>query len=146
MVKQIEIINMKVLLIGMEPIILVYGAGAIGCTIYRWLKPFHDNLILLARAKTAERIRTLGLSLYEDKSQKLNMVSEVNIIESIDELEEEPEIIIITVKNYSLEDVCQSIKKKFPESNSLIVSLQNGVKNLEEVFLQLTGRRIREAI
>ncbi len=115
----------------MEPLILLYGAGAIGCTIYRWLKPFYSNLTLVARGKTAERIRSMGISIYEDKSRKLDTDSEINVIESLDELVEEPEIIVITVKNYSLEEVSHTIKEKFPLNKSLIVALQNGVENLK---------------
>ncbi len=55
----------------MDPVILLYGAGAIGCTIYKWLKPFHNKLTLLAREKTAESIRKNGLGVYEDSAEKI---------------------------------------------------------------------------
>ena len=114
----------------MDPAILLYGAGAIGCTIYRWLNPFYDNLTILARGKTAERIRSMGISIYEDSAQKLDTISNVNMIESLEELTEVPDIVVITVKNYSLVEVCQTLKTKFHNTNPLIVALQNGVENL----------------
>jgi 2-dehydropantoate 2-reductase len=115
----------------MDPTILFYGAGAIGCTLYAWLKPFNRNILLLARGKTAQKIRSEGISLYVDDKQKTDTLTNIKLIESIDDLEEEPNIIVITVKNYSLNDVCETIKKKFPSSNSIIVTLQNGLENLK---------------
>ncbi len=115
----------------MEPLILFYGAGAIGCTLYKWLQPFYKKAILLARGKTAENIRSLGLSIYENDPQKMESISQISLIESLEELDEEPDIIIITVKNYNLEDVCQTIKKRFQSDKSLIISLQNGIENLK---------------
>ncbi len=62
--------------------------------------------------------------------KKLSRISNVDIIQSLDELTEEPDIIVITVKNYSLEEVCNTIKEYYREKTPLIVSLQNGVENL----------------
>lgn len=114
----------------MDPMILIYGAGAIGCTVYRWLKPFHQNLWLLARKNTAEKIRSNGISVYKISAQNLDTISNIDIVESLEELPEEPDIIVITVKNYSLDEVGKTVKNKLKDKNPLIVSLQNGVENL----------------
>jgi 2-dehydropantoate 2-reductase len=131
MVKKNIIINDYIILFVMEPLIVLYGAGAIGCTIYRWLKPFYDNLFLLAHGRTADEIRAEGLSIYENSTENMDSDTSVNLVESIHELSKEPDIIIITVKTYSLVEVCQSIKADLKDKNPLIVALQNGVENMK---------------
>jgi len=115
----------------MQSSIIIYGAGAIGCTFYAWLKPYYDDLILLARGKTADTIRKEGLTIYENTKDASHRVSDVKMIEKIDDVSEVPKMVIITVKNYSLEDVCKNIKNSFPDDDLLIVTLQNGVENLK---------------
>ena len=61
----------------------------------------------------------MGLGVYEDSAQNLNTISNVDIVESLDELTEEPDIIVITVKNYSLEEVCHTIKENLREKKPL---------------------------
>ncbi|MBN2155079.1 MAG: ketopantoate reductase family protein [Candidatus Lokiarchaeota archaeon] len=113
--------------------ILIYGAGAIGCTLYKWLYPNVKNLYLLARGETAEIIRLKGLTVYENTSDRKDQIPSVSLIERMEDLMEEPEIIIITVKNYSLEEVCQDIRNKTQSKDLIIVTLQNGIVNLKIV-------------
>ncbi|MBY9014178.1 MAG: ketopantoate reductase family protein [Candidatus Lokiarchaeota archaeon] len=109
-----------------KPVIVIYGAGAIGATIGGWLSSHYDKIYLLARGENARVIKTKGLVIYENTLENKNVIK-VNIIEDLNELEK-IDVVIIAVKNYDLEEVAKDIYAKVGDK-PLVIALQNGVEN-----------------
>jgi 2-dehydropantoate 2-reductase len=119
-----------------EKKVIIYGAGAIGCTLAAWLSDKHEHVYLLCRGESAKRIRGKGISIYvaspptplppEAEEQSATNIR-VNVIESIDEVEN-PDVIALAVKNYSLPAIVKSLEGKI-KKNTVILGLQNGVAN-----------------
>ncbi len=107
--------------------IVIYGAGSVGSSVGGWLAPHCPNLSLLARGDHAAAIKKKGLlvSLKGEKARPGHVP--VSVISDLSE-RSGAEIVIIAVKNYSLESVAKDIKKKI-KGEPLIVALQNGVEN-----------------
>ena len=109
-----------------NPNILFYGAGAIGSTLGGWLSEHYENVYVLARGENAEVMKSKGLTLYEiDKTKSktipLKIITNLNNLKQVD-------IIVITVKNYDLEEVAKDIYEKLGDK-PIIVGLQNGIEN-----------------
>ncbi len=106
--------------------IVIYGAGAIGQTLAVWLTNNGNSVSLLARPEKAQQLRQQSIGIKEGG----NMVSENTQLKIIDHLDpSEPiDCLIITVKNFNLERVCQDITQVI-DRETLILGLQNGVVN-----------------
>jgi 2-dehydropantoate 2-reductase len=106
--------------------IVIFGAGAIGCTLAAWLNAYSDNVYLLARGKNYEVLKKDGCRLYAlgktPETIKLN-----HVIQDLDEVPD-AKIIIVTVKNWALEEACKTIKAVYGDT-IIIVGLQNGMTN-----------------
>jgi 2-dehydropantoate 2-reductase len=106
--------------------IVIFGAGAIGCTMAAWLNSYSDNVYLLAKDKNYEVLKREGCQLYAlgktPETIKLN-----HVIQDLNEVTD-AKIIIVTVKNWALEETCKSIKEIYGDS-IFIVGLQNGIIN-----------------
>ena len=127
--------------------IIIYGAGAIGCTLAAWLtsppasasggrgKQSAINVYLLCRGESAKRIREKGIRIYaaspptplRGRGEQSATTVRVNVIESIDEVEN-PDVIALAVKNYSLPAIVKSLEGKI-KKGTVILGLQNGVAN-----------------
>jgi len=105
--------------------IVIYGVGSIGSTIGGWLTPKYDNVYLLARGEHAKVMNERGLTL-----QETDKTPEAVNVKLINSLSEAPiaGIVILTVKNYSLEEAAQDIFSKLGNKPT-IVALQNGIEN-----------------
>jgi 2-dehydropantoate 2-reductase len=82
---------------------------------------------LLARGNSVSEIRSHGIQLHQTNQEKATSIP-VNVIESLEEIPS-PDIIIITVKNYDLEQTAQTLKRQLGKQQPIIMSLQNGVEN-----------------
>ncbi len=107
--------------------IVVFGAGAIGTTVACWLSQVYENTYLLARGEALENIQYQGALIYQ-QGQTCDAVS-LKTIEALNELET-VDIIVVCVKNYSLEGVLQQIKAQVGD-RPVIVGIQNGIENQE---------------
>jgi 2-dehydropantoate 2-reductase len=117
----------RVSLLENNPIVVVVGAGAIGLSLTGWIYPHNKNLFLLARGNSVSEIRSHGIQLRQTKQKKATSIP-VNVIESLKEIPS-PDIIIITVKNYDLEQASQTLRRQLGKQQPVIASLQNGVEN-----------------
>jgi 2-dehydropantoate 2-reductase len=90
-----------------NPNFLFYGAGAIGSTLSGWLSEHYENVYVLARGENAEVMKSKGLTLYERDKAKSKTIP-IKIITNINNLKQ-VDIIVITVKNYDLEEVANDI-------------------------------------
>lgn len=105
--------------------IVIYGAGSIGSTVGGWLTPKYHNVFLMARGEHAKIMNERGLTLLET-----NKTPETVNVKLINSLSEAPNagVVILTVKNYSLEEAAQDIFSKLGNKPT-IVALQNGIEN-----------------
>ncbi|MBA7515055.1 hypothetical protein ES705_07093 [subsurface metagenome] len=106
--------------------IVIYGVGGIGATLGGWLTQGYDNVYLLARGENAKALKTNGLILYERENKNPPLIS-VKVIEDLNELTN-IDVVVITVKNYDLQEVANDISKKLGDK-PIIVGLQNGFEN-----------------
>ena len=111
-----------------KPNVLIVGAGAIGLTLTGWIFPYNVNLHLLARGESVVAIRRRGLKLTQVGQENSSVAVPVNIVESLDEVSV-PEIIILTVKNYDLDQTARAIHRQLGGVEPIVASLQNGVEN-----------------
>jgi 2-dehydropantoate 2-reductase len=106
--------------------IVFYGAGAIGANLAGWLSEHYDPVFLLARGENANAIKSRGLILYEmEKKNSINLP--IKIVTDLNEITP-PEFIVITVKNYDLEEVAKDIHEKLGDA-PIVIGLQNGIEN-----------------
>jgi 2-dehydropantoate 2-reductase len=108
--------------------VVVVGAGAIGLSLTGWILPQIKNLHLLSRGESAKLIRSQGLHLYQVGQEATTPPRHVNVIESLNEISP-PEIIIITVKNYDLDNLAQTLRNQLGDYEPVVASFQNGVEN-----------------
>lgn len=109
-----------------NPDVIIYGAGAIGASICGWLTPIYNKVYLLARGQNAQALKTNGLIMYQNSLDNRRVIK-VNVIEDLNE-KPNASVVIITVKNYDLEEVAMDIFSKLGD-NPIIITLQNGVEN-----------------
>ena len=122
-----------------KPNVVIFGAGAIGLTIAGWIFPQNENLHLLARDESAAAIRKHGLTLYKIGQEATTSIP-VKVINSLDEILP-PDIIIITVKNYDLDQTAQTLRRQLGDNQPIIASFQNGMENqqiLPKYFSRVT--------
>ena len=109
----------------------IIGLGAIGSTVASWLYTNYREVWLVARGETKEELRKNGLTSYRfNDPENTRLHSEVKLLENLDELAD-MDLIIIAVKNYSLENVANTIKEHIKEKEPIIISIANGTRNQE---------------
>jgi len=106
--------------------IIIYGTGAIGATLGGWFAKSYENVYFLSRGENLKALKSNGLILYKN-DKKIAEVIPINVIEDLNEADS-VDIIVITVKNYDLEEVAKDIYEKVG-NDAIIVGLQNGVEN-----------------
>lgn len=108
--------------------IAVVGPGALGCLIAGFLKnkTREDVWLLDGSAERARQIRNNGIKvegISGSFSVKLNVTADPKEAGICD-------LVIISVKSYSTEDACKSIKEMVGE-NTHVLTLQNGIGNVQ---------------
>jgi len=106
--------------------IVIYGIGGIGATLSGWLTQKSDSVYLLARGENAKVLKTNGLILRERGIDNPEPIT-VKVIEDLNELTN-IDVVVITVKNYDLEEVAKDISTKLGDV-PIVVGLQNGFEN-----------------
>jgi len=107
--------------------IVIYGAGAIGGSVGAWLAATDANVTFLDRPEIAEEPTKSGLTVYLENHKEDAPALK---IPTITDLAQHPtaNVVIVAVKNYSLDAVAKDIKAKLGDT-PVIVALQNGVEN-----------------
>ncbi|OUS32285.1 hypothetical protein A9Q99_01215 [Gammaproteobacteria bacterium 45_16_T64] len=114
-----------------QKMVLLVGAGAVGATIAAWLAPNHNRFYVLDQGDTLAAIRSNGIFAYlqhhEDKGEKVS-------VKTVDNFEDcpQPDVILLCVKNYSLDGLSKAIIGAYGEEaleKIVIVGMQNGVEN-----------------
>jgi 2-dehydropantoate 2-reductase len=105
-----------------------FGTGAIGASVGGWVAPFHKETYFFDQGKILDALKTGGISHYQgDKKDETMTTVPVKVMENISDLKS-MDIIVIAVKNYSLEAIAKLIKANTRE-DVIIVSMANGVDN-----------------
>lgn len=107
-----------------ESTVLIFGAGAIGTTLAHWLTPSIPNLYLFDKPEIIAQLKS-GITCYEQAKEE--SVRQVTCISSLSEIPP-PDVILLCVKNYSLDGVAQVIQKAYGDY-PVIIGLQNGREN-----------------
>jgi len=111
-----------------KPNVLIIGAGAIGLSVAGWIFPHNRNVHLLARGESLAAIKRHGLRFYQIGQEAATEPIPLKAIGSLSEIPP-PDMIIITVKNYDLDQIAQMIKNHFGNNQPIIATFQNGIEN-----------------
>jgi len=106
---------------------LVFGAGAIGTTVAAWLNDGDSQVSLFDKEEISEHINQHGLEVYQGDKSADRFKSKVKAYSNLDDVPA-PDVIVLCIKNYSLDGVSKLLIEKFGK-NAPIVALQNGVEN-----------------
>lgn len=106
--------------------IVIYGAGAIG-SLFGGFLARENEVTLVCREKHAEAIAKNGLAIKGLRDIRVHPKA-VNSIGGL----EPPDMLFLTVKAYDTEAAMKDMKK-LVASNTIIVSLQNGLGNMETI-------------
>ena len=108
--------------------IAFFGAGSIGASVGGWVAPFHEETYFIDQGKILDALKSSGITLYQgDKKKETTAHVPVKIIEDISDLKS-MDIVVVGVKNFSLESVAGLIKANAKE-DVIIVSMANGIDN-----------------
>ena len=102
--------------------IAVVGIGGVGGYMAGMLAKHYPHVTLAARGKRKESLQNHGLVLHSDYNGEITAFPEK--IVTVEDLEEQ-DYIFVCVKNYSLEEVCQSIAHAVTD-HTVIVPVMNG--------------------
>ncbi|MFC1890365.1 ketopantoate reductase family protein, partial [Thermodesulfobacteriota bacterium] len=107
--------------------IVFFGSGVIGGSVGGWIASQYDNVRFLDQGKVAETLKSKGITLYHGDEPEQRETVAVEVIDDLDEARD-ADVIVIGVKNYSLEPVAELIREKVGDG-LVIVAMQNGVVN-----------------
>ena len=112
-----------------EKKIAVIGIGGVGGYIAGMLAKAYPHVTMVARGARAESIRKNGLVLHSD--YKGEIVARPERVASVREMGQQ-DYIFICVKNYSLAEVCESIRDMVTD-DTVIIPVMNGVDPGENI-------------
>jgi 2-dehydropantoate 2-reductase len=107
--------------------IVIVGAGAIG-SLFGALLAKKNTVVLIGRAPHVTTIQHNGLNI----NGKTHLHVKLSAVESVKDVAISPNLILLTVKSYDTET---AIKQTLPLicDETVVVSLQNGLDNLEKI-------------
>lgn len=107
--------------------IVIFGAGAMG-SLFGGILAKHNNVFLIGRKRHVEKIRKNGLKV----KGKTKLCVRVSASEKVEDILFSPDLVIISVKSYDTEYAVNEIKKIISK-NTFVMSLQNGLDNVEKI-------------
>jgi 2-dehydropantoate 2-reductase len=107
--------------------VVIFGAGAVGCSVCGWVGSAYEGIRLLARGKNAEAIRSNGITLYKGGEPNAKTNVRVNVIADLSKIPD-ADVVVLAVKNYSLDAVAKAVREALGDK-PIVVGLQNGVEN-----------------
>ena len=116
--------------------ITIVGPGAMGCLLACFLSKSKEEIWLLDKnPERAQKIKEQGLKI-EGISGSWQV--KVNIAAQAKEITQPQDLVIIAVKSYDTKNAVKDIKSLLSES-SLVLSLQNGLGNIE-IISEVVGQ------
>jgi len=119
--------------------IVVYGAGAMG-SLFGAILSRKNNVVLIGRKSHVETINKNGLII----KGKTNIKKKVLSFENIKKVSS-PDLMIISVKSYDTEKTMIQAKKIISKK-TVVISLQNGLDNIEKIEKYVSRDRIAVCI
>lgn len=116
--------------------IVIFGAGAIG-SLFGALLSKSNNVLLIGRKPHVTTIRKKGLIIKEKTHLNVKIMAE----SSVDNVSFSPDLLILTVKSYDTESAILQARKMITD-DTIILSLQNGLDNIEKISKHLNSKRI----
>jgi 2-dehydropantoate 2-reductase len=108
--------------------IAFFGTGAIGASVGGWIAPSHKQVWFIDQGKIARALKEQGITLYQgDKKDATRETVPVRVMDDLAGLSD-MDVIVLGVKNYSLEKVSRLIRDKAGD-RAIIVSMANGIEN-----------------
>ena len=106
---------------------VIIGAGAIGACLGGWLSEKYDDVYLIDQGEVAQNLKDKGITLYKQGEEDNKKKIPVKVADRLSDVEN-PDVIMIAVKNYSLEAVSESVAAEV-KGDPIVLGLQNGVMN-----------------
>ena len=107
--------------------IVIVGAGAIG-SLYGALLAKKNTVVLVGRAPHITTIQQKGLTI----KGKTRVHVTIPAVTSIGSVTITPDLILLTVKSFDTESASEQVRSIIHD-NTMLVSLQNGLDNLEKI-------------
>jgi len=107
--------------------IIIFGAGAIG-SLFGGLLSKNNNVVLVGRKDHVNFINRKGLKIVGLTKH----TARVKAVENLKKIPFNPDIVILSVKAYDTEKAAKTIKKII-DKNTIVISLQNGLDNVEKM-------------
>ncbi|MGA2551672.1 MAG: 2-dehydropantoate 2-reductase [Burkholderiaceae bacterium] len=121
--------------------IVVAGAGSIGCFVGGLLQAAGTPIRFLGRPNVVEQLTEYGLTLSDCDGGKAVVPGASVRSGSEPEAVAKAGIILVTVKCGATAEIARSIAPFTPE-DAIVISLQNGVGNVDVLKAELPGRRV----
>jgi 2-dehydropantoate 2-reductase len=123
-----------------EPKILFIGPGAIGGTVAAWVAENYPAAFVMGHGATQAALRAGGLTTYRfDAPDATRRTVRPGIVDRPGEVSDAG-IVVLTVKNYSLEAVARQVRDDLGD-RPIVVSIANGIDNqrvLPKLFSKVT--------
>lgn len=123
-----------------SPKVLIFGAGAIGGYLGGALAAQGLNTTFLIRPKSAVSFRQFGLTL-TDYENRHHLVEKPVYITSLELLDFQPDIVLLTVKCGGVSQAAQELGSVIGEQTQ-VVCLQNGIGSVERAAEYLPSRQL----
>ncbi|MEP7453165.1 2-dehydropantoate 2-reductase [Phyllobacterium sp. SB3] len=114
-----------------KPRIVIAGSGSIGCYVGGSLVAAGHNVIFFTRPPAETKMRQTGLKIIDlDGTEHVVSTDSLELSSDPEIAFAEAQIILVSVKSGATEEIAQLVRQYAP-SDTIIVSLQNGVSNAE---------------
>ncbi len=111
-----------------EPKILFIGPGAIGGSVAAWVAENYPATFVMGHGATQAALRESGLTTYRfDAPEATRRTVRPGIVDRPGEIADAG-IVVLTVKNYSLEAVARQVRDDLGD-RPIVVSIANGIDN-----------------
>ena len=111
-----------------EPKILFIGLGAIGGSVAAWVAENYPPTFVMGHGATQAALRQNGLTTYQfDAPDATRRTVHPGVVDRPGEIADAG-IVVLTVKNYSLEAVAQQVRDELGD-RPIVVSIANGIDN-----------------
>ncbi len=119
--------------------IMIIGAGAVSGFFGALLTRTNPDISFLLRSKTLEAVKENGLTI---RSQAVGtfIVHPMNIASDPSQLPS-PDLIVLGIKGYDLEETCRQIEPVLRD-DSVLLTLQNGVTIEDELMMRFGQDRV----
>ena len=116
--------------------IVILGSGAIG-SFFGGMLSKKNNVTLVGRKEHIQKIKNQGLQI----NGKTRLKRKINAVEHVYELNQSPDLLIITVKSFdTLKAITQA--KGIIGKKTIVLSFQNGLNNISQIKKVIAQNKI----